>query len=55
MTPTEDPVIDRLDDGRFVCAGFSGHGFKFTPVLAAAVAEMTLGHEPSVDLTRFAH
>ncbi len=54
MTPTEDPVIDRLEDGRIVCAGFSGHGFKFAPVLAPAVAEFALGHEPSVDLRSFA-
>ncbi len=53
MTPTEDPVIDRLDDGRIVCAGFSGHGFKFAPVLAAAVAEFAIGMEPSVDLRPF--
>jgi sarcosine oxidase len=53
MTPTEDPVIDRLEDGRIVCAGFSGHGFKFAPVLAAAVAEFAMGLEPSVDLLPF--
>ena len=53
MTPTEDPVIDRLADGRIVCAGFSGHGFKFAPVLAPAVAEFALGHEPSSDLRSF--
>ena len=53
MTPTEDPVIDRLADGRIVCAGFSGHGFKFAPVLAPAVAELALGHEPSSDLRSF--
>ena len=53
MTPTEDPVVDRLDDGRVLCAGFSGHGFKFAPVLAPAVAEFALGHEPSSDLRPF--
>ena len=53
MTPTEDPVIDRLEDGRIVCAGFSGHGFKFAPVLAAAVAEFAMGTQPSVDLRPF--
>ena len=53
MTPTEDPVIDRLEDGRIVCAGFSGHGFKFAPVLAAAVAEFAMEMPPSVDLRPF--
>ena len=53
MTPTEDPVVDRLDDGLVVCAGFSGHGFKFAPVVAAAAAELAVGREPSVDLGPF--
>ncbi len=53
MTPTEAPVIDHLPDGRFVCAGFSGHGFKFAPVLAAAAADKLLGHGTDVDLTPF--
>jgi sarcosine oxidase len=53
MTPTEDPVVDRLDDGVVVCAGFSGHGFKFAPVVAAAAAELATGREPSVDLRPF--
>ena len=53
MTATEDPVVDRLDDGLVVCAGFSGHGFKFAPVVAAAAAELAVGREPSVDLGPF--
>lgn len=53
MTPTEDPVVDRLDDGAVVCAGFSGHGFKFAPVVAAAAGELAAGREPSVDLGPF--
>jgi glycine/D-amino acid oxidase-like deaminating enzyme len=40
-------------DGRVVCAGFSGHGFKFAPVVAAAAAEFALGRPPSVDLGPF--
>lgn len=43
MTPTEDPVIERLPDGRIICAGFSGHGFKFAPVLGPQVAEWAMG------------
>jgi len=53
MTPTEDPIVDRLADGRVVCAGFSGHGFKFAPVVAAAAAELALDRPPSVDLSPF--
>jgi glycine/D-amino acid oxidase-like deaminating enzyme len=54
MTPTADPVVDRLDDRTVVCAGFSGHGFKFAPVVAPAAAELVLGREPSVDVRPFA-
>jgi glycine/D-amino acid oxidase-like deaminating enzyme len=53
MTPTEDPVVDRLDSGVVVCAGFSGHGFKFAPVVAVAAAELAIGRRPSVDLGPF--
>lgn len=53
MTPTEDPIVDRLPDGRVLCAGFRGHGFKFAPVVAAAAAELALGRVPSTDLSPF--
>jgi len=53
MTPTEDPIVDRRDDGVVVCAGFSGHGFKYAPVVAAAAAELAMGRDPSVDLRPF--
>jgi sarcosine oxidase/N-methyl-L-tryptophan oxidase len=53
MTADEDPIIDRLDERTVVCAGLSGHGFKFSPVLGAAAAELALGLEPSVDLRGF--
>ncbi len=53
MTATENPIVDYLPDGRFVCAGFSGHGFKFAPVVAAAGAELMLGREVDIDLAPF--
>jgi glycine/D-amino acid oxidase-like deaminating enzyme len=53
MTPDEDPIVDRLDERTVVCAGLSGHGFKYSPVLGAAAAELALGVEPSVDLRGF--
>lgn len=41
-TPTEDFVIERY--GRIVvAAGFSGHGFKFTPLVGARLAELATG------------
>lgn len=47
MTPDEHFIIDRhprLPNLAFV-AGLSGHGFKFAPVLGAALADLTCGVE----------
>ena len=38
-TPREDFVID-CRDPVVVAAGFSGHGFKFTPVVGRLLAEL---------------
>ena len=43
MTPDEDFIMDALDLGgeaglAFVCAGFSGHGFKFAPLVGEIAA-----------------
>ena len=41
-TPTEDFVVDRR--GCFVVgAGFSGHGFKFTPLVGRLLADLAMG------------
>ena len=45
LTPDEHFVIDHLPghDGRvIVAAGFSGHGFKFTPVVGEILADLAL-------------
>lgn len=44
MTPDEHFIIDRLDGEHQVCfaAGFSGHGFKFAPVVGEALADLAL-------------
>ena len=45
LTPDEHFVIDLLpgSDGRVaVAAGFSGHGFKFTPVVGEILADLAL-------------
>lgn len=45
LTPDEDFVIDHLPgtDGTVVVAGgFSGHGFKFTPVVGEILADLAL-------------
>jgi glycine/D-amino acid oxidase-like deaminating enzyme len=46
MTPDEHFLIDRHPEWRNLvfAAGFSGHGFKFAPVVGEALADMiTLG------------
>jgi sarcosine oxidase len=48
LTPDEDFVIDQLPNsyGRVcVAAGFSGHGFKFTPVVGEILADLALTGE----------
>ena len=44
MTPDEHFIIDRHPRFENVCfaAGFSGHGFKFAPVVAEALADLAL-------------
>ena len=43
MTPDGQPVVDRLDDGLWVAAGFSGHGFMVAPSTGRVVADGLLG------------
>jgi glycine/D-amino acid oxidase-like deaminating enzyme len=53
LTPTETAIVDRIDERTVVCAGFSGHGFKFAPTVARAAADLVLGRQPEVDLSPF--
>jgi glycine/D-amino acid oxidase-like deaminating enzyme len=53
LTPTEAPIVDRVGERTVVCAGFSGHGFKFAPTVAAAAADLVLGRRPEIDLAPF--
>ena len=51
-TPDEDFVLDRV--GPIVVASpCSGHGFKFTPLMGAAIADLATGVAPPFPLTRF--
>jgi glycine/D-amino acid oxidase-like deaminating enzyme len=45
ITPDWHPVIDELipGSGFFICAGFSGHGFKLAPAVGWMVADMVTG------------
>jgi sarcosine oxidase len=49
-TVTEDFVLDRVGPV-VVAAGFSGHGFKFTPELGRLLADLAEGRSP--EMTRF--
>jgi monomeric sarcosine oxidase len=53
MTPSEDFVIDRLNDTVVVGAGFSGHGFKFASAIGESLAALALGTKPAYDIDRF--
>ena len=55
-TQTQDFWIDHHpSDSRVVIAtGFSGHGFKFAPVIGLAVSDLTLEGQSSLALERFA-
>jgi glycine/D-amino acid oxidase-like deaminating enzyme len=51
-TPDEDFVLDRV--GPLVVASpCSGHGFKFTPLMGALIADLATGAPPPFPLTRF--
>jgi len=55
LTPDEDFVLDRWSgDPRVVIASAcSGHGFKFGALFGAALADLALGTNPAIDLSRF--
>lgn len=55
LTPDEHFVVGRHPGhGNVVLGcGFSGHGFKFTPVLGEVLADLATGGAPSYDLTMF--
>ena len=54
VTPDWHPILDRVPgiEGLYCAAGFSGHGFKLSPAIGQAMAELiTQGRAASVDLT----
>jgi sarcosine oxidase len=55
MTKNSDFVIDRDPENPEIVYGygFSGHGFKFAPLIGRLLAEMVLDRDPSFDLSRF--
>jgi len=55
MTDNSDFVIDYDPEESSIVYGygFSGHGFKFAPLIGRSLAELALDREPSFDLERF--
>lgn len=52
VTPDWHPVIGPAGpEGLYLCAGFSGHGFKLAPAVGRAVAAELLGQAAPYDLT----
>jgi glycine/D-amino acid oxidase-like deaminating enzyme len=45
MSPDTQPVIGEVEDGIFVDAGTSGHGFKLAPALGECIARLLLGED----------
>lgn len=54
-TPDHDFVLDRLQHhpNISVAAGFSGHGFKFAPIIGEVVAQLALDEPTTVPLDKF--
>lgn len=51
-TPDFHPILDRLPDyeGLYCAVGFSGHGFKLSPVVGRWMAEFVLSGQKPVDM-----
>ncbi|HEV2235208.1 MAG TPA: N-methyl-L-tryptophan oxidase [Ktedonobacterales bacterium] len=56
LAPDEDFILDRhpASPRIIIGSGFSGHGFKFGPLIGELLAALALDAEPAVPLERFA-
>ena len=53
-TPDSHPIIDAVEgiEGMYICTGFSGHGFKLSPMVGVLMAELILdGRATTIDIT----
>jgi sarcosine oxidase subunit beta len=55
VTPDFQPLLGAPQQvpGYYYAAGFSGHGFKLTPVVGRLMAEWVVDGSPSIDLSEF--
>ena len=54
VTPDWHPIVDQVPgiQGLYLAAGFSGHGFKLSPMIGVTMSELiTQGQATSVDIT----
>jgi sarcosine oxidase subunit beta len=54
VTPDWHPILDQVDgvEGLYCAVGFSGHGFKLSPMIGVVMAELiTQGRASSVDIS----
>jgi len=53
-TPDSHPIMDKVEgiDGLYICTGFSGHGFKLSPMVGVLMAELMLeGKATTIDIS----
>lgn len=51
VTPDHQPILGPVDDGLFIAAGFSGHGFMIAPAVARVLADAVAGTpDPILDV-----
>jgi sarcosine oxidase, subunit beta len=57
VTPDYNPIISQSDiEGLYICAGFSGHGFKLSPVVGELMSDLVLegkSRDKAIDLSIF--
>jgi len=55
MTPDSRPLLGAASEvqGVYVCAGFSGMGFKISPAVGLVMSELICGDRPTVDISAF--
>ena len=56
-TPDWHPILDRVEgiDGLYIAVGFSGHGFKLSPMIGVVMSELiTDGKATSLDISEMA-
>src|SRR4029077_17875475 len=52
VTPDHQPILGEVDDGVYVAAGFSGHGFIIAPAVARILADAVLENrrDPALEI-----